>query len=574
MSYSSHKFTVEKQFNVSKVKAGTNGRGIASTEVTYVTSNQGNTPPKDGWQETMPPLTPGLYLWTKTVTRYTDNSPSTTSYSVGLIGVDGENGNDGRGISSTEVKYQKSNSGTDVPTGEWLANIPDVQPGEYLWTRTRFLYTDGTESLSYSVGMMGQTGMQGLQGKDGKDGIDGRTSYLHIKYTAELKDDRSKIIMTEVPSAYIGTLTDYTEADSTNPADYTWSKFMGDDGTPGAPGTSSYFHVKYAPNDHPTASEMSETPMEYIGTYVDSTKADSDNPNMYTWVKLMGTDGIPGTNGENGQTSYLHIKYSDDGGKTFTSNNGETPGMYIGQYVDFTQADKLDVTQYSWALIKGADGKDGIPGAAGADGRTSYFHVKYMTKDNHDKYEANPNDPSIVMTEYAAEFMGTYVDYTEADSTKPSAYTWMKVQGTDGIPGENGENGQTSYLHIKYSDDGGKTFTSNGGEDQGAYIGQYVDFTKADSTKVTDYKWSRIEGIDGKDGTPGVFYSVCSHLFAPCHPNAATIIPLLKTSVITRCWGRPPIYTISFVTIFTLPVIPISNLDTVPLLVSSSLFQI
>ena len=527
-------FSVTKRFNVSKVKAGTsgtNGRGIASATVSYASSTQGVTPPSDGWGGNIPSLSPGQYLWTRTVTTYTDNSPSTTSYSVSLIGEDGQdghNGNDGRGIKQTVIEYKKSDSGIVVPGDPWQKNIPDVAPGEYLWTRTKFTYTDNSESFSYSVGMMGQTGMQGLQGKDGKDGIDGRTSYLHIKYTAELKDDRSKIIMTEVPSAYIGTLTDYTEADSTNPADYTWSKFMGDDGTPGAPGTSSYFHVKYAPNDHPTASEMSETPMEYIGTYVDSTKADSDNPNMYTWVKLMGTDGIPGTNGENGQTSYLHIKYSDDGGKTFTSNNGETPGMYIGQYVDFTQADKLDVTQYSWALIKGADGKDGIPGAAGADGRTSYFHVKYMTKDNHDKYEANPNDPSIVMTEYAAEFMGTYVDYTEADSTKPSAYTWMKVQGTDGIPGENGENGQTSYLHIKYSDDGGKTFTSNGGEDQGAYIGQYVDFTKADSTKVTDYKWSRIEGIDGKDGTPGVsnyFHVRYSHIANPQTAADMTEVP-------------------------------------------------
>ena len=41
--------------------------------------------------------------------------------------------------------------------------------------------------------------------------------------------------------------------------------------------------------------------------------------------------GIPGTNGENGKTSYLHIKYSDDG-KTFTANNGETPGVYMGVY--------------------------------------------------------------------------------------------------------------------------------------------------------------------------------------------------------------------------------------------------
>ena len=70
-----------------------------------------------------------------------------------------------------------------------------------------------------------------------------------------------------------------------------------------------------------------------------------------------GEQGIPGTNGENGQTSYLHIKYSDDGGITFTANNGETPGKYIGQYVDFIQADSSDPKKYTWSLAKGDDGR-------------------------------------------------------------------------------------------------------------------------------------------------------------------------------------------------------------------------
>ena len=39
-----------------------------------------------------------------------------------------------------------------------------------------------------------------------------------------------------------------------------------------------------------------------------------------------GEQGIPGTNGADGKTSYLHIKYSNDGGVTFTGNNGEDPG--------------------------------------------------------------------------------------------------------------------------------------------------------------------------------------------------------------------------------------------------------
>ena len=113
---------------------------------------------------------------------------------------------------------------------------------------------------------------------------------------------------------------------------------------------------------------MKETPDKYIGTYVDFIESDSNNPNDYTWSQFVGDDGIPGTNGENGETSYLHIKYSNDGGTTFTSNNGEDVGLYIGQYVDFVQQDSSTPSKYKWALIKGADGQNGQDGADGEDG--------------------------------------------------------------------------------------------------------------------------------------------------------------------------------------------------------------
>lgn len=134
-------------------------------------------------------------------------------------------------------------------------------------------------------------------------------------------------------------------------------------GATGADGKTSYFHIKYAPVQNPTASQMTETPNVFIGTYVDFTPADSTDPKKYTWYRFQGlqgpegNQGIPGINGANGQTSYLHIKYSNDGGKTFTANTGETPGDYIGQYVDFVQADSTDPKRYSWSKTKGETGR-------------------------------------------------------------------------------------------------------------------------------------------------------------------------------------------------------------------------
>lgn len=75
--------------------------------------------------------------------------------------------------------------------------------------------------------------------------------------------------------------------------------------------------------------------------------------------------------------------------------------------------------------------------------------------------------------------------------------------GTNGTDGTNGEDGKTSYLHIKYSNDGGTTFTSNNGEDPGAWIGVYVDFNINDSDDPSDYKWTKIKGEPGVTGDPG-----------------------------------------------------------------------
>lgn len=145
-------------------------------------------------------------------------------------------------------------------------------------------------------------------------------------------------------------------------------------GTPGGDGTNgstSYFHIKYSSVASPTsASQMTETPSTYIGTYVDFTADDSNDPKKYTWHRfegMQGPRGIPGV-GTNGKTTYLHIKYSNDGGKTFTANSGETPGAYIGVCTDFTENDPTSVSSYTWSKIKGEPGSPGSPGSPGEKG--------------------------------------------------------------------------------------------------------------------------------------------------------------------------------------------------------------
>lgn len=148
----------------------------------------------------------------------------------------------------------------------------------------------------------------------------------------------------------------------------------GTDGIDGIDGRTSWFHIKYSSVANPTsASQMTETPSTYIGTYVDFTEQDSTDPKKYRWHRFeglqgeKGEQGIPGV-GVDGKTTYLHIKYSNDGGKTFTGNNGETVGDYIGVCTDYEHDDPTSVSAYTWSKTKGEPGKDGIDGIDGVDG--------------------------------------------------------------------------------------------------------------------------------------------------------------------------------------------------------------
>lgn len=189
----------------------------------------------------------------------------------------------------------------------------------------------------------------------------------------------------------------------------------------------------------------------------------TDETGTHTQEVLDGVNGTPGTPGADGKTPYFHVKYSNDGGKTFTDNNGEKAGSYIGTYTDHIEKDSNIVSDYTWVKI---EGKDGV-------------------------------SPTITVTKENGVV-------TIVTKDKSHTYTQKVLDGTNGTPGANGTNGQTTYFHLKYSNDGGKTFTSNNGEDVGSYIGTYTDFVKEDSDTPSDYTWVKIKGENGKDGKDGI----------------------------------------------------------------------
>ena len=247
------------------------------------------------------------------------------------------------------------------------------------------------------------------------------------------------------PGTYIWTRSTVTYSDGSEPTTTTPVCVTGAKGDSGVDGVS------------PTVS------ITKSGDTTTITITDKDG--THTQTVKDGTNGTPGTPGADGKTPYLHLKYSDDGGTTFTADSGETPGAYIGTYTDFTEADSTSVSDYTWAKIKGKDGADGKDGVS----------------------------PTVSITK-----SGDTTTITIED--KNGTHTQTVKDGTDGTPGAPGADGKTPYFHVKYSDDGGETFTSNGGETPGQYIGTYTDYTVSDSTSVSDYTWAKIKGNKGDTG--------------------------------------------------------------------------
>lgn len=462
---------------------------------------------------------PSVYTWVKV---------------VGDQGIAGEPGKDGL-TSFFHVRY------ADVPNP--IANQMRKDTGKYIGTYTDYTLEDSTDPTKYTWRkFQGDDGEDGADGVPGNDGADGETSYLHMAYATSADGKTGFSTTNAVDKTYIGQYVDFVKADSTDPAKYRWSKFQGPKGDKGDPGEqglrglqgekgeqgiqgpkgengkTTYTHIAYAnSSDGKVGFSVSDSDRDYIGMYVDEVEADSTDPTKYAWTKIKGADGtqgIQGKPGADGKTPYLHIAYATSSdGKTGFSITESTGKTYIGVYTDYTKADSTDPSKYKWTKIQGPQGTQGLQGekgdqgiqgpkgADGKDGKTTYFHIKYSAV-------SNPTSASQ-MTETPSKYIGTYVDFTQTDSDDPKKYSWQQLegsqgpQGKQGISGTNGADGKTSYLHIKYSNDGGKTFTGNSGEDIGAYIGTCVDYAKDDPTSVGMYKWAKIKGEAGAKGDKG-----------------------------------------------------------------------
>lgn len=165
--------TVNKKFSFAVAKTGSQGAAgtsvtVTKTEYAYQLSTSGTTIPTGTWQTSPQAPTATQFAWTRTTTTFSDGKKAVTYTVGGKVGPQGNPGTNGKSptVTNTKTQYQKSTSGTTVPTGTWSdsALAPDVN--NYVWTKTTIIYSDGKTAVTYAV-----AGKQGQQGAAGADAI-------------------------------------------------------------------------------------------------------------------------------------------------------------------------------------------------------------------------------------------------------------------------------------------------------------------------------------------------------------------------------------------------------------------
>lgn len=469
--------------------AGKDGTSVTiiNKSITYQLSTSGTTIPTGTWQTSPQTIPEGQYQWTKTSVTYSDGN-KTESYSISYHGKNGSNGTSVK-TTSTSVKYQVGDSGTTKPTGTWQANVPTVVQGKYLWTQTIVNYSDGNSTESYSVAY------RGIDGNNGVNGMNAATIYLYQRATSTPNKPSNTLTYTFSTTKITGTLNNG------------WSTAI------------------------PTGTDA-----VYVTVASVSSKNDTATIATSAWsapvvLAQNGKTGSDGKAGLNVATIYLYQRNTSKPSKpsasvTYTFSTGVASGLNNGWsqkipdgtnplYVTLatassnTATDTILSSEWSDVVVMAQNGEDGI-------------------------------SPKVSLSKSGNTTTISIIDAT-------GTHTQTVKDGTNGTPGAAGKDGKTSYFHVKYSNDGGKTFTSNSGEDTGIYMGSYTDYTETDSTDVKKYNWVKVKGDKGDTGqkgqnaknlsiTPSSQYFKSTDGGKTFAPNAITIKPTIQGEISFGKW--------------------------------------
>lgn len=398
---------------------------------------------------------------------------------TGAKGEPGTAGANGKSIGSVINYYlaTTSASGVTTSTAGWTTEVQNVSlQKKYLWNYEVIKYTDGTTASTTKpciIGSYGDTGATGQPGKDGAKGADGDSfSWNLVKGSAMTNGTR--LVCNE--SGYMNSVS---------------SGRYENDGyhivTPSAGNANNGVGFKF--NDFST---LGIKPGDVL-TFSCDVKGTSDNhtPFIQLHFQASGTQWYDTGHLESSRGNFTPTTDFKRVSVTYTLPDKDvykSKTMWLaihGNYASdlYIRNIKLELGSPAtpWTPhpddLKGAKGETGANGKDGINGKDGVSPTVSVSKSG--------NTTTITITD------------------KTGTHTQTVKDGANGTPGKDGTNGKTTYFHVKYSNDNGKTFTANSGETVGSYIGTCTDYTEADPTTVGAYTWAKIKGETGNTGATG-----------------------------------------------------------------------
>ena len=268
-------------------------------------------------------------------------------------------------------------------------------------------------------------------------------------------------------------------------------------------------------------NELTITPNDYFGSSrVITIKYEVDTYNDQITIAKV-SDGATGNAGKDAYYVYLtneaHVVSCDEDGN-YTSEELNKATTYIKAYKGTTARTDFSVTKTDNGCVSSFDSSSKLLKITSLTSKTATVSLaividgltfnKTMSIAKSIKGDIGTGLNVLGELDNISQLPST-ANPGDAYIINDLLYVWkenvkkwsdgMPFRGEKGVPGEKGEDGRTTYTHIKYSNDG-KTFTSNNGENVGDWMGIYTDFTEADSTTFSHYKWKKIKGADGDNG--------------------------------------------------------------------------
>lgn len=331
----------------------------------------------------------------------------------------------GVGISNTDVEYAESTSNTSAPTVGWQTTAPKWRKGYYIWTRTHVYYTNGKEKITTPMCLSTAKSIDRIE-----ECYYSSTSPTAVTGGAWYKGQAPKW----VNGRYIWTksIIYYSDGTSeeTTPICVTGSQGpqgpqgpAGQNGKDGKDGTSISIDgdasgvytncaaLQAAIDEDPNLWVPGDFPM-LVNSSSDASKLKVSHGSGYSTPSILSIEM------QSSGALYYNISNADKGVCYICNGN-----IYHTNGVEWRNL----------GHIQGPQGEPGTPGKDGTDAVQYYYHVAWCnTPDNSDKsFSTSCSDGD----QYA--YMGTCVNTTKDDPETFSAYTWVKVQGEQGKPGDS-----------------------------------------------------------------------------------------------------------------------------------------